>query len=223
MTFCISSTFLKSFLFNDVSANNMRQSPSVVTPHQINVTDIFPVEHTEQVAAFMLHQEIEGFLHLALELVVDVSKHTTPYGLWFFIVHSLLRFLLVGFRLRSLLLRLLLSNALLFCLPFCFNTSFFLRLFCSNPLRLFLLCLNASLLLFLSTFTLLSGFPFFPPPSRSLLSIATTLPASLQCFCRLQPLLCASKKYQCERVDPTHCQIDPLESLRLRLIAIRSL
>ena len=35
-------------------------------------------------------------------------------------------------------------------LPFGFNTSFFLRLF----------CLNASLLLFLGTFTLLSGFPF---------------------------------------------------------------
>ena len=45
-------------------------------------------------------------------------------------------------------------------LSFGFNTSFFLCLFCSNPLRLFLLCLNASLLLFLSTFTLLSGFPF---------------------------------------------------------------
>ena len=138
----------------------MRQSPSVVTPHQINVTNIFSVEHTEQVAAFMLHQEIKGLLHLALELVVDVSKHTTPYGLWFFIVHSLLRFLLGGFSLRSLLLSLLLSNALLLSLSFGFNTSFFLCLFCGNPLCLFLLCLNASLLLFLSTFTLLSGFPF---------------------------------------------------------------
>ena len=141
----------------------MRQSPSVVTPHQINVTDIFSVEHTEQVATFMLHQEIKGFLHLALELVVDVSKHTTPYGLWFFIVHSLLRFLLGGFRLRSLLLSLLFSNALLLCFPFGFNTSFFLRLFCSNPLCLFLLCLNASLLLRLGTLTLLSSFPFSFP------------------------------------------------------------
>ena len=44
-------------------------------------------------------------------------------------------------------------------LSFRFNTSFLL-LFCGNPLCLFLLCLNASLLLFLSTFTLLSGFSF---------------------------------------------------------------
>ena len=68
--------------------------------------------------------------------------------------------LLVNLRTVNLLLSLLLGNALLLCLPFGFNTSFFLRLFCCNPLRLFLLCLNASLLLRLGTFTLLSGFPF---------------------------------------------------------------
>ena len=55
---------------------------------------------------------------------------------------------------------LLFGFTLLLCLPFGFNTSFFLRLLCSNPLCLFLLCLNASLLLCLGTFTLLSGFPF---------------------------------------------------------------
>ncbi|CDE41189.1 unknown [Prevotella sp. CAG:279] len=153
----------ETLTLSNVLVENMGKSAILVTPHQINVTDIFSVEHTEQVATFMLHQEIKGFLHLALELVVDVSKHTTPYGLWFFIVHSLLRFLLGGFRLRSLLLSLLFSNALLLCFPFGFNTSFFLRLFCSNPLCLFLLCLNASLLLRLGTLTLLSSFPFSFP------------------------------------------------------------
>ncbi len=92
----------ETLTLSNVLVENMGKSAILVTSHQINVTDIFSVEHTEQVATFMLHQEIKGFLHLALELVVDVSKHTTPYGLWFFIVHLLLRFLLVGFRLRSL-------------------------------------------------------------------------------------------------------------------------
>ena len=79
----------ETLTLSNVLVENMGKSAILVTSHQINVTDIFSVEHTEQVATFMLHQEI-------------VSKHTTPYGLWFFIVHLLLRFLLVGFRLRSL-------------------------------------------------------------------------------------------------------------------------